>query len=130
MEQPTHGPWGWESWAAELGEAGGCLRRSGGWCDCLGPRETELHCQCGSQIERKPEREGGGVPGLGERGMDGGMDAGRKSDGEHREEGGGSTEMETERGKDRRREGLSHQCVYISTYGPLNFLFLLQTTIE
>ena len=91
----------------------GVGRRSGDRFDCLGPRETELHCQCGSQIERKQEREDRGVPGLGERGMDGWREGERGMDSTQR------------RGVNRGREGLSHQCVYISTYGPLNF-FLLQ----
>lgn len=85
------------------GEPGGCLRRSGGRFDCLGPRETELHCQRGSQIERKQEREreGGGVLGLG--GRDGWMDGG------HREEG---RDQQNDRQTEEERDCLISVCTY------------------
>ncbi len=112
MEQPTHGLLGWESWAAELGGGERCLRRSGDRFDCLGPQETEVHCQCGSHIERKQQRER--VEGSQDWEREGWVDGERVMEGAERRE--GLTERATEREKDRRREGLSHQCVYVNIW--------------
>lgn len=100
---------GRQSWGRQAGVWGGL----GVALTVRAPRETELRRQCGSQTEKqKREREGVGVPGLGERGMDGW----RKRDGGHREEG---RDQQKERRKERKTEEertVSSVCVHVNIW--------------